>query len=203
MADTMSQPWIFRLILNAAALEAGRPILIFIDWRKVALLKRNASVWYICDDLPAALKCASVSRWSCRKIRRKNYAVVYGYYGGEKRNVLNVRVLLARVTDGSRFKEQRQLHLPRNKGTKLGFVSERTIKDIIITTVKPWHEIGVLAGKGNVNLHSHTPCHTPYHTPATCLSKTLILIFQETRKIRMFQQQPASYVQIASCIHSA
>jgi hypothetical protein len=44
----------------------------------------------------------------------------------------------------------------------------------------------VLAGKGNVNLRSHTPCHTPYHTPATCLSKTLILIFQETRKIRMF-----------------
>ena len=40
-----SQPWILRLILHAAALEADRPILLFRDWRKAACLKRNASVW--------------------------------------------------------------------------------------------------------------------------------------------------------------
>jgi len=55
-ADTMPQPWILRLILNAAALEAARPM-FFRDWRKAAdrirgyqtdafRLKRNASVWY-------------------------------------------------------------------------------------------------------------------------------------------------------------
>ena len=37
--------WMLRLILNAAALEAARPILLFRDWRKAARLKRNASVW--------------------------------------------------------------------------------------------------------------------------------------------------------------
>ena len=41
----MTQPWISRLMLNAAALEAARPILLFRDWRKAARLKRNASVW--------------------------------------------------------------------------------------------------------------------------------------------------------------
>jgi hypothetical protein len=28
--------------------------------------------WFRCDDIPAAGKCASVSRWACRKRRRKN-----------------------------------------------------------------------------------------------------------------------------------
>ena len=43
----MPQPWILRtgLILNAATLEAARPILLFSDWRKAARLKRNASVY--------------------------------------------------------------------------------------------------------------------------------------------------------------
>jgi hypothetical protein len=41
----MPQPWILRLILNAAALEAARPVLLFSDWRKAARFKRNASVW--------------------------------------------------------------------------------------------------------------------------------------------------------------
>ena len=40
----MTQPWISRLMLNAAALEAARPILLFRDWRKAAPLKQNASV---------------------------------------------------------------------------------------------------------------------------------------------------------------
>ena len=26
----------------------------------------------VCDDIPAAVKCASVSRWACRKRRCKN-----------------------------------------------------------------------------------------------------------------------------------
>jgi len=28
--------------------------------------------WFRCDGIPAAVKCASVSRWACRKRRRKN-----------------------------------------------------------------------------------------------------------------------------------
>ena len=35
-------------------------------------LKRNESEWLRCDDIPAAVQCASVSRWACRKRRRKN-----------------------------------------------------------------------------------------------------------------------------------
>jgi len=40
----MTQSWILRLILNAADLEAARPILLFSDWRKAARLKLNVSV---------------------------------------------------------------------------------------------------------------------------------------------------------------
>ena len=48
---TMLQPWTLRLILNDAALAAATQTLLF----------RLATV-----------KCASVSRWACRKRRRKN-----------------------------------------------------------------------------------------------------------------------------------
>jgi len=40
----MPQPWILRLILNAAAFEAARPIVLFRDCRNAVRLKRNASV---------------------------------------------------------------------------------------------------------------------------------------------------------------
>jgi len=36
------------------------------------LLKRNMSELLRCDGIPAAVICASVSRWACRKRRRKN-----------------------------------------------------------------------------------------------------------------------------------
>jgi hypothetical protein len=31
-------------------------------------LNRSASELLVCDDIPAAVKCASVSRWACRKL---------------------------------------------------------------------------------------------------------------------------------------
>ena len=34
--------------------------------------KRNESDLLLCDGIPVALKCASVSRWACRKRRSKN-----------------------------------------------------------------------------------------------------------------------------------
>ncbi len=34
--------------------------------------KHTQSDWLRCDDIPAAVDCASVSRWACRKRRRKN-----------------------------------------------------------------------------------------------------------------------------------
>jgi hypothetical protein len=36
-----------------------------------ARLNRSASELLVCDDIPAAMKCASVSRWACRKRRRQ------------------------------------------------------------------------------------------------------------------------------------
>jgi hypothetical protein len=60
------------VILNAAALAAASPTLLFSDWENAARLKRNESDWLRCDYIPAAVKCASVSRWACRKRRRKN-----------------------------------------------------------------------------------------------------------------------------------
>jgi hypothetical protein len=39
----MQQPWTLRLILNAAALEAARPILLFSDWRKRVSSLTNCS----------------------------------------------------------------------------------------------------------------------------------------------------------------
>jgi len=70
-AATMPQPWTLRLILSAAALVAVSPTLLFSDWLNAARLKRNESDWLRCDDIPAAVKCASVSRWAYRKKRRK------------------------------------------------------------------------------------------------------------------------------------
>ena len=70
-AATMLQPWTLRLIRNAAALAAASSTLLFSDWKNAARLKRNESNWLHCDDIPAAVKCASVSRWACRKRRRK------------------------------------------------------------------------------------------------------------------------------------
>jgi len=63
---TMPQPWTLRLTLNAAALAATSPTL------NAARLNRSASELLVCDDIPAAVKCASVSQWACRKRRRKN-----------------------------------------------------------------------------------------------------------------------------------
>ena len=53
------------------------------DWQNATRLKRNESDWLRCDDITAAVKCASVSRWACRKRRRKNspcMRVVVVYY---------------------------------------------------------------------------------------------------------------------------
>jgi hypothetical protein len=68
----MPQPSTLRLILNAAALAAASPIMLFSVWQNAAPLKQNESDWLRCDDITAAVKCASVSRWACRKRRHKN-----------------------------------------------------------------------------------------------------------------------------------
>ena len=68
---TTPQPRILRLILNAAALAAS-PTLLFRPWQNAARLKRNESDWLHFDGIPVAVKCASVSRWACRKSRHKN-----------------------------------------------------------------------------------------------------------------------------------
>jgi hypothetical protein len=68
---TMTQPSTLRLIRNTAALAAASPTWIFSGWWNAACLKRNDSDWLRCDDIPAAVKCASVSWWACRKRRRK------------------------------------------------------------------------------------------------------------------------------------
>jgi hypothetical protein len=49
------------MILNAAALAAASPTLLFSDWYNAARLKRNESEWLRC------VKCASVSQ------RQKGY----------------------------------------------------------------------------------------------------------------------------------
>ena len=67
----MPQPSTLRLIRNAAALAAASPTLLFNDWKHAACLKRNESDWLRCDGTPVAVKCTSVSRWACRKRRRK------------------------------------------------------------------------------------------------------------------------------------
>jgi len=69
---TMPQPSTLRLIRNAAALAAASSTLLFSDWKNAARLKRNESDWLRCDGTPVAVKCASVSRWACRKRRGKN-----------------------------------------------------------------------------------------------------------------------------------
>ena len=48
------------------------------------------------DDIPAVVKCDSVSLWACRKRRRRNSPCMRGGTNdrGEKRNVLIVIVLL-------------------------------------------------------------------------------------------------------------
>jgi hypothetical protein len=71
-AATMPQPSTLRLIRNAAALAAASPTWIFSGWWNAARLKRNEYDWLRCDDIPAAVKCASVFRCACRKRRRKN-----------------------------------------------------------------------------------------------------------------------------------
>ena len=42
-AATMLQPWTLRLILNAAALAAASPTLLFRPWQNAARLNRNDS----------------------------------------------------------------------------------------------------------------------------------------------------------------
>ena len=69
---TTPQPWILRFIFKAAALAAASPTWIFSGWWNAACLKRNDSDWLRCDGTPVAVKCAWVSRWACRKRRRKN-----------------------------------------------------------------------------------------------------------------------------------
>ena len=46
-----------RLILNAAALAAASPTLLFSDWKNAARLDRNESDWLLCT--PVAAKRAS------------------------------------------------------------------------------------------------------------------------------------------------
>jgi hypothetical protein len=58
----MPQPSTLRLILNTADLTAAN----------AARLKQTESNWLRCNDIPEAVKCVSVSRWACRKSRRKN-----------------------------------------------------------------------------------------------------------------------------------
>jgi hypothetical protein len=71
VAATMPQPSTLRLIRNAAALAAASPTLLFSDWKNSARLKRSKSEWLRWYGTPVAVKCASVSRWACRKRRRK------------------------------------------------------------------------------------------------------------------------------------
>jgi hypothetical protein len=71
-AATMPQPSTLRLIRNAAALAAASPTLHFNHWKNAARLKRNESDWLHCNGTPVAVKCASVSRWACRKRRCRN-----------------------------------------------------------------------------------------------------------------------------------
>jgi hypothetical protein len=66
--------------------------LLFSDWSNAARLKRNESDWLRCDDIPVAVKCASVSRWACRQGRHKKlklavHAFGCGDYGGEKKKM--------------------------------------------------------------------------------------------------------------------
>ncbi len=52
-----------RLTLNAAALAAASPTLLFRPVVECSALEhRSASELLVCDDIPAAVKCASVSR---------------------------------------------------------------------------------------------------------------------------------------------
>jgi nuclear transport factor 2 (NTF2) superfamily protein len=50
----MPQPSALRLIRYAAAFALQRP-------------EMNEPDWLCCDGKPVAVKCASVSRWACRK----------------------------------------------------------------------------------------------------------------------------------------
>ena len=70
----MPQPTTLRLILNAAALAAARPTLLFSDWKNAARLFRNKSDWLRCDGLPVAVKCAS----GLKKKKTQQFAVHAG-----------------------------------------------------------------------------------------------------------------------------
>jgi hypothetical protein len=73
-----------RLILNAAALAAASQTLLLSDWYNAARLYRNESDWFRCDGIPVAVKCASVSRWACRKEDAKKFAVPGGFLCGRR-----------------------------------------------------------------------------------------------------------------------
>jgi hypothetical protein len=78
-----ADPCVLRLIRNAAALAAARPTLSSSTTGRMPRLNRNDSDEFCCDGIPVAVKCASVSlAGGCRD------------YGGEKRNILIVSVLL-------------------------------------------------------------------------------------------------------------
>jgi hypothetical protein len=70
---TMTHPSTLRR--NAAAWPPRVRLCSSATGKNVAHLKRNESDWLRYDDIPVAVKCASVSRWACRnkedaKIRR-------------------------------------------------------------------------------------------------------------------------------------
>jgi hypothetical protein len=72
------------------------------DFALQALVECRALERLRCDGIPVAVKCASVSRWACRKIRCKNSPCMRGggaENGGEKRNVLIVSELLPIALD--------------------------------------------------------------------------------------------------------
>ena len=85
---TMPQPWTLRLTLNAAALAATSPTL------NAARLNRSASELLVCDDIPAAVKCAQSPGGPVEKAQKLAMHAGGGTNDrGEKRNVLIVSVL--------------------------------------------------------------------------------------------------------------
>ena len=99
-AATMPEPPTLRLILNAAALAAASPTLIFNDWKNAARLKRNESDWLICDGTPVASSVSKVCLGLPVGLQKKKSQKLAVHAGGgcdicgEKRNVLIVSVLL-------------------------------------------------------------------------------------------------------------
>ena len=87
---------------------------------KNSVRSRHCTSTEVCDsyfffyDIPAAVKCDSVSRWACRKRIAKLavHAGGYAHDGGEKRNVLIVSVLLPiAVNFALRSKTQRHIEV--------------------------------------------------------------------------------------------